>query len=162
MSKVWRFVFYLGWSSSIFQFRQNIKKAVSKSWLLTCTSNITLNLPSYTGSALKRELNFCNSYLSLLFFFYLEYILKTTDSRLRNGPTVQAMCVHLVGPQSSWSISFWSLGLGDSTNSEFDWNSWYSIFIWTLASLFGLRNFVLEEVFSKLTSSIRLFSSSFT
>ena len=29
---------------------------------------LTLSLPSYTGSALKRELNFCNGYLSLLYF----------------------------------------------------------------------------------------------
>ena len=60
--------FYLGWSGSILQFRQNIIKVGSKSWLLTCSSNITLSLPSYTGSALKRELNFCNGYLSLLYF----------------------------------------------------------------------------------------------
>ena len=60
--------FYLGWSSSILQFRQNIIKVGTKSWLLTCCSNITLSLPSYTGSALKRELNFCNGYLSLLYF----------------------------------------------------------------------------------------------
>ena len=32
--------FYLGWSGSI-QFRQNIIKVGSKSWLLTCISNIT-------------------------------------------------------------------------------------------------------------------------
>ena len=61
--------FYLGWSGSILQFRQNIIKVGSKSWLLTCSSNITLSLPSYTGSALKRELNFCNGYLSLLYFW---------------------------------------------------------------------------------------------
>ena len=42
--------FYLGWSGIILQFRQNIIKVGSKSWLLTCS------LPSYTGSALKREL----------------------------------------------------------------------------------------------------------
>ena len=30
-----------------------------------------MNLPWYTGSALKRELNFCNSYLSLLYFWLL-------------------------------------------------------------------------------------------
>ena len=61
-------LFFLGWSGSILQFRQNIIKVGSKSWLLTCSSNITLSLPSYTGSALKRELNFCNGYLSLLYF----------------------------------------------------------------------------------------------
>ena len=33
--------FYLGWSGSILQFRQNIIKVGSKSWLLTCRSNIT-------------------------------------------------------------------------------------------------------------------------
>ena len=44
--------FYLGWSGSILQIRTNITKVGSKSWLLTCSSNITLSLPSYTGSAL--------------------------------------------------------------------------------------------------------------
>ena len=43
----------------------DIIKVGSKSWLLTCSSNISLSQPSYTGSALKRELNFCNGYLSL-------------------------------------------------------------------------------------------------
>ena len=54
--------YYLGWSGSILQFRQNIIKIRSKSWLLTCSSNITLSLPSYTGSALKRELKKINLY----------------------------------------------------------------------------------------------------
>ena len=63
--------FYLGWSGSILQFGQNIIKVGSKSWLLTCSSNITLSLPSYNGSALKRELNFCNDYHSLLYFWLL-------------------------------------------------------------------------------------------
>ena len=61
--------FYLGWSGRILQFRQKIIKVGSKSWLLTCSSNITLSLPSYTGSALKRKLNYCNIYLSLLYFW---------------------------------------------------------------------------------------------
>ena len=60
--------FYLGWSGSTLQFRQNMIKVGSNSWLLTCSSNATLSLPSYTGSALKKELNFCNGYLSLLYF----------------------------------------------------------------------------------------------
>ena len=42
----------------------------SKSWLLTCSSNISLSLPSYTGSALKRELNISIGYLSLLYFWF--------------------------------------------------------------------------------------------
>ena len=62
------FRFYLGWSDSIRQFRQNMIKVGPKSWLLTCRSNITLSLPSYTESALKKELSFCNGYLSLLYF----------------------------------------------------------------------------------------------
>ena len=62
------FCFYLGRSGSILQFRQNLIKVGSKSWLLTCSSDIPLSLPSYTGFALKRELNFCNGYLSLLYF----------------------------------------------------------------------------------------------
>ena len=61
--------FYLGWAGSILKFRQNIIKVDSKSWLITCGSNTTLSLPSYTGFALKRELNFCNGYLSLLYFW---------------------------------------------------------------------------------------------
>ena len=60
--------FYLGWSGSILQFRRNMIKVGSKSWLLTCSSNITLSQPSYTGSE-ERELNFCNSYLTLLYFW---------------------------------------------------------------------------------------------
>ena len=65
--------FYLGWSGSILLFRQNIVKVGSKSWQLTCSSNITLSLPSYTGSDLKSELNFSNSYLSLLYFWSRAY-----------------------------------------------------------------------------------------
>ena len=60
--------FYLCWSGSILQFRQNMIKVSSRSWLLTCSSNITLSLPSYTGSDLKKELKICNGYLSLLYF----------------------------------------------------------------------------------------------
>ena len=41
--------FYLVWSGSILQFRQNIIKVGSKSWLLTCSSDIILSQPSYTG-----------------------------------------------------------------------------------------------------------------
>ena len=65
------FWFGLVWSGSILQFRQNIIKVGSKSCLLTCSSNITLSLPSYTGSALKKELNFCNGYLSLPYFCFI-------------------------------------------------------------------------------------------
>jgi hypothetical protein len=66
--------FYLGWSGSILQFRKNIIKVGSKSWQLTCISSITLSLPSYTGSALKRELNFCNGYLSCCIFGLASWI----------------------------------------------------------------------------------------
>ena len=38
---------YLGWSGSIFQFRQNIINVGSKSWLLTCSINIVLSLPLF-------------------------------------------------------------------------------------------------------------------
>ena len=70
--------FYLGWSGSILQFRKNIIKVGSKPWLLTWSSNITLSLPSDTGSALNRELNLCNVYLSLLYFWlYIYYIWMT-------------------------------------------------------------------------------------
>ena len=48
-------------------YKSDIIKVGSKSWLLTCSSNITLSLPSSTGSALKKELNFCDGYLSLLY-----------------------------------------------------------------------------------------------
>ena len=68
MYQVWC-CYYLGWSGSILQFRQNIKKVGLKSWLLTCSSIITLSLPSYTGSALKRELYFRNDYINLPYFW---------------------------------------------------------------------------------------------
>ena len=61
--------FYLGWPGSILQLRQNMIKVDSKSWLLTCSSTVTLSLPSYTDSALKRELNFHNDSLSLSYFW---------------------------------------------------------------------------------------------
>ena len=53
------FLFYLGWSLPVFyiQIRTNIIKVGSKSWLLTCSSNITLSLPSYTVFTLYRGLN---------------------------------------------------------------------------------------------------------
>ena len=66
MSKVWWFVFILGWSGSILQFRQYMIKVGSKSWLLTCSSNRTLSLPVCTVS---RELTFHNGYISLLYFW---------------------------------------------------------------------------------------------
>jgi hypothetical protein len=43
--------FYLGWYSSV---QTKYNKGRFKVGLLTCSSNITLRLPSYTGSALKR------------------------------------------------------------------------------------------------------------
>ena len=49
---------------------------------------ITLSLPSYTGSALKRELNFCNSYLSVLYFWgqvILRTALTETPNRVKQG-----------------------------------------------------------------------------
>jgi hypothetical protein len=66
--KVLMICFYLGLSGSILRFRRNIIKVGLKSWLLTCRSNITLSLPLYTGSVLKREPKFCNSSLSQLYF----------------------------------------------------------------------------------------------
>ena len=71
MSKFWRLGFFWGWSGSILQFRQNIIKVGSKSWLLTCSSNITLSLPSYTGSALKREPIFCMAILVCCIFAHM-------------------------------------------------------------------------------------------
>ena len=56
--------FYLGWSGSTLPIRTNIIKVGSNSWLLICSSNITLSLPSYIGSDWQRELNFHNGYLS--------------------------------------------------------------------------------------------------
>ena len=79
--KVLAICFYC-WSGSILQFRLNIIKAGWKSWLLTYSSDITLSLPSYTGSALKREPNFCDGYLSLLYFWlWLHYVLLFTFFR---------------------------------------------------------------------------------
>ena len=61
-------------------FRQNIIMVGSKSRLLTWSSNITLSLPSYSGSAVKRELNFCLLYFCILVsystihYYYLNFL----------------------------------------------------------------------------------------
>ena len=60
------FLFGLVWQYSSIQ--KNIIKVGSKSWILTCSCHIILSLPFYTYPASKRELNFCNRYLSLLYF----------------------------------------------------------------------------------------------
>ena len=60
------FLFGLVWQYSINQNQCN--KGRFKPWLLTCSSNIPLSLPSFTVSALKKELNFCNGYLILLYY----------------------------------------------------------------------------------------------
>ena len=60
------FLFGLVWQYSLIQ--KNIMKVGSKPRLLTSFSNITLSLPSLYFSESKRELNFCNGYLSLLYF----------------------------------------------------------------------------------------------
>ena len=61
------FLFGLVWQYSSIQ--KNIIKVGSKSWILTCSCHIILSLPFYTYPASKRELNFCNGYLSLLYFW---------------------------------------------------------------------------------------------
>ena len=60
------FLFGLVWQYSSIQ--KNIVKVGSKSRILTCSCHITLSLPFYTDPASKRELNFSNGYLSLLYF----------------------------------------------------------------------------------------------
>ena len=60
-------IFGLAWQFSSVQSKYD-KGRFKVTWLLTCSSNITLSLASYAGSALKRELDFCNDYLSLLYF----------------------------------------------------------------------------------------------
>ena len=62
------FLFGLVWQYSLVQTKYN-----SHGYLLTCSSNITLSLPSYTGSALKKELNCCNVYLSLLYVWQCSF-----------------------------------------------------------------------------------------
>ena len=61
------FLFGLVWQYSSIQ--KNIIKVGAKSWMLTCSCHITLSLPFYTNPDSKRELNFCNGYLSLLYFW---------------------------------------------------------------------------------------------
>jgi hypothetical protein len=52
---------YFDWSGSILQIRTNMIKVGSKSWLLPCSSNITLSLLTFIHC-------FCFVYLSLLYF----------------------------------------------------------------------------------------------
>ena len=78
------FLFGLVWQYSAIQ--KNIMKVGSKPWLLTCISNITLSLPSLYFSESKRELNFCNDYLSLLYFC-------TCLSKVRNYGDFRHTCI---------------------------------------------------------------------
>ena len=57
-------------------------KVGSKSWILTCSCHITLSLPFYTDPASKRELNFSNGYLSLLYFWALVFKCHIDDKSL--------------------------------------------------------------------------------
>ena len=61
------FLFGLVWQYSSIQ--KNIIKVGAKSWMFTCSYHITLSLPFYTDPDSKREINFCNGYLSLLYFW---------------------------------------------------------------------------------------------
>ena len=61
------FLFGLVWQYSSVQTKYN--KGRFKVMATYFSSNITLSLHSYIGSALNRELNFCNGYLSLLYFW---------------------------------------------------------------------------------------------
>ena len=65
------FLFGLVWQYSSIQ--KNIIKVGAKSWMLTCSCHITLSLPFYTDPDSKRELSFCNGYLSLLYFWVQPY-----------------------------------------------------------------------------------------
>ena len=69
------FLFGLVWQYSSIQ--KNIGKVGSKSWILTCSCHITLSLPFYTDPDSKRELNFCNGYLSLLYFCLCPFFATT-------------------------------------------------------------------------------------
>ena len=80
------FLFGLVWQYSLIQ--KNIMKVGSKPRLLTCISNITLSLPSLYFSESKRELNFCNDYLSLLYFWLdrLKFLQGMPGLKGQGGP----------------------------------------------------------------------------
>ena len=84
------FLFGLVWQYSSIQ--KNIIKVGSKSWILTCSCYITLSLPFYTYPASKRELNFCNGYLSLLYFCHCPCILPClTQSITKDLPGLKSI-----------------------------------------------------------------------
>ena len=115
--------FYLGWSGSTLQLRQNFIKVGSKSWLFTCSSNITLSLPSYTGSALKRELNFCNDYLSLLYFWPLSFHNPLCISHVCGTLDLQIIVVALQKKIQGQSLRHVSLKIKKSLNVRL-WEYW--------------------------------------
>ena len=74
VSKVWWFVFIWADLAVFFSSDKN-NKGRFNAMATYCSSNINLSLPSYTtGSALKRALNFCNGYLSLLYFWFSMFV----------------------------------------------------------------------------------------
>ena len=68
MSKVWWLVFI--WAGlAVFFDSEKYNKGRCKVMDASCSCYTTLSLPFYTDPDSKRELNFCNGYLSLLYFW---------------------------------------------------------------------------------------------
>ena len=89
--------FYLCWSGSILHFRQNIcnKGRFKVTWPLTRSKS----QPSY--AALKRELTFCNGYLSLLYFLLLWNVMWLTRWK-------QIICMNAISLEcNSFNKSKW-------------------------------------------------------
>ena len=103
------FLFGLVWQYSSIQ--KNIIKVGAKSWMFTCSCHITLSLPFYTDPDSKRELNFFNGYLSLLYFCLdlldlLEFLdlLDHLDFLEPLGPLGGGGAVFLMTPQRFWTL----------------------------------------------------------
>ena len=95
------FLFGLVWQYSSIQ--KNIVKVGSKSWILTCSCHITLSLPFYTDPASKRELNFSNGYLSLL-YFWLYTLSSQTSKILGIDKTSLMISSHLLLGFCHWNL----------------------------------------------------------
>ena len=110
MSKVWWLVFIWAGLAVLFD-SEKYNKGRCKVKVFTCIYHITLSLPFYTDPDSKRELNFFNGYLSLLYFCLdlldlLEFLdlLDHLDFLEPLGPLGGGGAVFLMTPQRFWTL----------------------------------------------------------
>ena len=159
------FLFGLVWQYSSIQ--KNIIKVGAKSWMLTCSCHITLSLPFYADPDSKRELNFCNGYLSLLYFWFvsLKKIYEITQEKNRTSS--------LDVPKGPYVIKFTGISQVTSTmktslktsqnkkdiNFFYLHQKWCLFCSWQLRKSYTVNIYRYKAIGANATSSVILYTS---